>query len=100
MSKHTRGPWKVSSAIGAIFDAEGRPIMTGGRNDGAEPWANARLITAAPELLEALKLQQLFMKNLMAKGNVDWGRTCGIDFGLMNEALIAQDTAILKAEEK
>ena len=28
------------------------------------------------------------LNNLMAKGNVNWGSTFGIDFGLMNEVLL------------
>lgn len=34
----------------------------------------------------------------MIKGNVDWGRTRGLDFGLMNETLIKTDQTINKLE--
>lgn len=42
----------------------------------------------------ALRLVKEMMANLMAKGNVNWGSTFGIDFGLMNQALLAQDAAL------
>ncbi len=56
-NKHTPGPWKVSSdhyhickgatAVAAVFGTTG--------HDAARSEANARLIAAAPELLEALE---------------------------------------------
>ncbi len=50
------------------------------------------------QMLEALKLLQRMMSNLMAKGNINWGATFGIDFGLMNEALIKMDRAVARAD--
>lgn len=64
MSKHTPGPWHVSP-FGAGFEIESatgvsvgqahqtRPVRTADDHD--ERRANARLMAAAPELLEALK---------------------------------------------
>ena len=65
MSKHTPGPWKahLDEAYVVTGPDRGRvAIMThlkgahglGGRRSGDESAANARLIAAAPELLEAL----------------------------------------------
>ena len=56
--KHTPGPWE---ACGKAVHAEtGREIVFGGHNTRSgsdeEQRANARLIAAAPELLEALKV--------------------------------------------
>jgi hypothetical protein len=56
MSKHTPGPW--SERNGRIFqtDREELTIANVGRAfDGDYSPANARLIAAAPDLLEALK---------------------------------------------
>jgi hypothetical protein len=55
MSEHTPGPWHVK-------DFDGDQIMVRGERSmpavctGPDRWANARLIAAAPELLEAAKL--------------------------------------------
>lgn len=49
---------------------------------------------AYEKLREALELQKILMFNLMQKGNIDWGKTFGIDFGLMNKVLILQDKAL------
>lgn len=48
------------------------------------------------ELLRALELVKLFHDNLFEKGNVDWGRTFGLDFGLMNETLLKIDNTLVK----
>ncbi len=63
MAKHTPGPWRViSGTLGAVEAANGvqvanaeqtRPVRCAADHD--ERKANARLIAAAPELLEALK---------------------------------------------
>jgi len=62
MEKHTPGPWRISPSGGLIQQVNGGPlncVCRGfGRDDESFPnWqANARLIAAAPELAEALKL--------------------------------------------
>ena len=66
MSKHTPGPWKAHfeeayfvtgpdrGRVAMMMNLKG-PHGLGGRRSGEESAANARLIAAAPELLEALK---------------------------------------------
>ena len=58
---HTPGPWHTGGTGGLIvFDASGYATANAtvfhGRNEDGESAANARLIAAAPELLEALEL--------------------------------------------
>jgi hypothetical protein len=65
MSKHTPGPWKYNSKLSGSENHRGFYItanrgMTIGElhpldPDGDEGKANARLISAAPDLLESLK---------------------------------------------
>jgi hypothetical protein len=57
--------------------------------------ANAALVAAAPELLEAVKLFQKFF-DTMSKGQ--FGKI-SCDIGLMNDALLKSSAAIAKAEE-
>ena len=56
MSAHTPGPW-VQDKYGNINDKSGGTIRVEGLalSSGSEAKANARLIAAAPDLLEALK---------------------------------------------
>ena len=57
-TKHTQGPWHIGKRYpaGAIYDEKGAEIC-GFSNllHPAEVSANARLISAAPDLFEALK---------------------------------------------
>lgn len=58
--KHTPGPWRAAKAAHGvidIFDSRDRDIVTifGGGVEAESKEANARLIAAAPDLLEALK---------------------------------------------
>ena len=58
MSAHTPGPW-TQDKYGAVITPNGRILVTDGvafsGQSTPETKANARLIAAAPELLEALK---------------------------------------------
>lgn len=60
--KHTSGPWraiaasKVGKTVG-IYDADGGLIAKTGNRGSAK--ADARLIAAAPELLEVLKAAEM-----------------------------------------
>lgn len=70
-AKHTQGPWIYGWGGGVllVFDAKGGPTIAGipynDEKDSPLAEANARLIAAAPELLEAL---QLALKALEAIG--------------------------------
>lgn len=60
MSKHTPGPWKwtgqaVTVPSGQRLLVNGVSLPLGNHADSEEADANARLIAAAPDLLEALK---------------------------------------------
>ena len=65
MSKHTPGPWNDKSLDGSqwgVYSADGRSVAQAQQitplpsdRTQIERTANARLIAAAPELLEALK---------------------------------------------
>ncbi len=95
MSKHTKGPWK-------LHDMEERTIVgndhiyVAGSNAGSRPdeenKANARLISAAPELLEALIDAK---EHLEYCGYGDkWERECAESEGLEDKI----NKAIAKAE--
>ena len=51
MSKHTPGPWEISGTWVQTSDEKKTPVAS--FNFFASTEANARLIAAAPELLEA-----------------------------------------------
>lgn len=62
MSKHTKGPWSrdkwgnIKTASGETLRLHGVALPCGGRqSDHEEVEANSDLVTAAPDLLEALK---------------------------------------------
>lgn len=68
-TKHTPGPWILHGALARIEDVNGRllavPVFQSQNDTGTtygsnENLANAKLIAAAPELLEALK-ETLFL---------------------------------------
>jgi len=110
MSKYTPGPFSrtplgLNTGTISILAPEKEngwstvlASITAKNTPPEEAEANANLFAAAPEMLEALSLAQRMMQNLMAKGNINWGTTFGIDFGLMNETLIKLDRSIAKAE--
>lgn len=59
-TKHTPGPWKVAEDDSCCILARGKHIITahdtdGGRSETGRGSRNARLIAAAPEMLEALE---------------------------------------------
>jgi hypothetical protein len=70
--QHTPGPWKFELAPSGGFDIEkdpndlGRYMVIATRNSNpkraAEMHANARLIAAAPDLLDALRSVELMMR--------------------------------------
>ena len=63
MSKHTQGPWTVDGAVATenldVLGEGGRVAMLDCDDIDAETLkANARLIAAAPEMLDALRVAQ------------------------------------------
>lgn len=62
MSEHTPGPWGLNNDY--IGSMEGEIAQVISENVGIlENEANARLIAAAPELLEAVKKAHTYMEN-------------------------------------
>jgi hypothetical protein len=58
MSEHTPGPWRYMQGTHSVYTVDGKAIaLAYGPRGIACGWrdANARLIAAAPDLLEALK---------------------------------------------
>ena len=76
-TKHTPGPWNVSpsakaSTLTRVFDETGKLVASAngpGLFEGGEAEANARLIAAAPELLEALHVMMKTFEGLEAIHN-------------------------------
>jgi hypothetical protein len=70
--KHTPGPWK-QDRFGHVTDLNGKEIVfdgltcANGYTEDPTPKANTKLVAAAPELLEALKL---ISKSLSGMGDV------------------------------
>lgn len=55
MDSYTSGPWGCDEATGIVYALDGSAVQTGGAGCSPETQGNARLIAAAPEMLEALK---------------------------------------------
>lgn len=98
MTKHTPGPWRcVDTSYHAhdyrLLRSDGLPMPVNamGANDHSEQRANARLIAAAPELLEALKAIANMRPRTMRSGGID-------PHDMRNAQLLALN-AIRKAEE-
>jgi hypothetical protein len=67
MAQHTSGPWQVNSLT--RIEAADYGLIANVRGDlsEAETHANARLIAAAPELLDALESLEMFMRDCMTE---------------------------------
>jgi hypothetical protein len=88
MSKHTPGPWKVYSAYGSLgVEAPSGHLATLGEYEEASQ--DARLIAAAPDMLDALKGMRAYLSD-----NLDVSRDQGSD----KEAIGVLDRAITQAE--
>lgn len=109
MSKHTPGPWEVKSVdkqTWQIGTADFGSIVTlhdpyrASIRMTAEMEADARLIAAAPDLLEALKKVKQMISEALPKFN--W-RDSFLDANairLLNEVPLAVYEAVAKAEGK
>jgi hypothetical protein len=112
--KHTKGPWRMEESRGKLFVASGIPtngtiiannIVSDSMfkpypsiptiDDAAK--ANANLIAAAPELLEACK-RVLSITHNNGEGYSTNGKKVSFTLGQMNEIGELLRTAIHKAE--
>lgn len=72
MRKHTPGPWKVGdNGDGTSFITAGRGCDVADTRAATDEPANARLIVAAPTLLDALKRVANFAVNNVPGCNLD-----------------------------
>ena len=94
----TPGPWVLDYNRDAsrIKDAEGITLAVAydlrRDADGTEEYANARLITAAPALYEALKRMDALVEGLWKC--IPWGKTFDLDIAALNEAPLAAKRAL------
>lgn len=98
MSQHTPGEWKESRLSTHILDSEGNGICKFESKYGMyENYkANARLIAAAPDLLEALKQMDRQVMDLTAAIDLDDRTTA---HACLDRLRAIQQAAIRKAEE-
>lgn len=110
--KHTPGPWQATAPDGDYHDviriyAEGREdrpiaicpqmhsaaieVVCGNDNDTTEAAGNARLIAAAPELMEALKVALVVLQ-------LSFGQDDGLEQARV-EAVEKAQAAIAEAEK-
>lgn len=68
-SKHAPGPWSIDTEYNTIIDVDESDVVQLYPEDVSdEAAANARLIAAAPELLEALKSLNERLTDLNSRG--------------------------------
>ena len=111
-TKHTPGPWYVGSgtyegrniySVASVTDDEGftyQPIVATAEDDGIDCWdANARLIAAAPDLLEALKWYESKAKQMGraaihqdSKLMLELMKEVAVEYGAQARAAIARAT--------
>lgn len=79
---HTPGPWTTQATEHGItvYSTAGRDVADVLSDGGSEAIADARLIAAAPELLEALRRAEAAIKYAVAAANseADYVRICEI----------------------
>ncbi len=97
--QHTPGPWcKARTSNGWSVGQSGTCVcVTEGPDDGVCE-ANALLIAAAPELLEACKKTKSFIDDLSKSNPGFLGKLVLQDYAQYNEAMIELPRAIAKAE--
>jgi hypothetical protein len=96
VSGHTPGPWEVVTILSrrlAVFNGDSAIVRTAGLDETVNAAANARLIAAAPELLDSLRSMR-FALNLSLS-------LMGPEATIAAKALIADaDAVIAQAEGK
>jgi hypothetical protein len=115
MVEHTPGPWSFDQdwhRIPTIFAAEGRTMVatiekgTCGRDarPGADREANARLIAAAPDMLEALLEVRNLVREASATGfnchDGDWAERLFYNQAKVSEAIRKAEGRALIAEQR
>ena len=110
MSKHTEGPWSIRTFYREGMDraeyyieaADRYPIATIDTIDGQEARKDARLIAAAPDLLDACKtaIQQCTTLLVSQGWNERWDSITGGEWAgpVITNIMQAADAAIAKAE--
>jgi hypothetical protein len=105
-SEHTPGPWFALDRL-IHLEREGldmlirvaRTEVRRGVISGEEAIANARVIAAAPELLEAARLEERAERHFRAcSGCEDLTHPCNVYLNLRRDAEIVRQAAITKAE--
>ncbi len=80
---HTPGPWEVDSAHGtdAVYVLSENHLIAHviAHGDGTDDAANARLIAAAPDLLEACQAALEIAEALHPRGSCDGCRMCPLE---------------------
>ena len=109
MSEHTKGPWELGRngdieagdvfsadrvSICNVYDATLKCQQIEARN---EAFANARLIAAAPDLLEALQQTKNVIRNILTDSQLDTRLPCGVTIRKYSKSI---DAAIAKATGK
>lgn len=98
MPKHTPGPWKIDENEDLpLAVIEGTEEGTGIAEIGPrtpELIANAHLIAAAPDMLEALKRCGKVLEQI-GEENQEWKQS-----GMYQKALAKAEKAVAKAEDK
>lgn len=93
MTEHTPGPWRIDerpSHVG-VLGGDGKKVAEAwlAFRDSETYWANARLIAAAPDLLEALQM--------LHDSNAEYGRINNLG-GYDNNDMKASRAAIARAK--
>ena len=103
MSKHTPGPWiwvgtnRLPKSKCYLYGKE--CALVGAALEGfTENTADAALIAAAPELLDALKTLLAFCEDLSKSNPGYMAKMVLQDYGQWNQAFIKAPAAIAKAE--
>lgn len=104
---HTPGPWQLYSEgdINEITDAKGVPVVQwkgfdDSRRKPSEHRANARLITAAPELNDSLLWTAMALQSLVNAGKIheDAVVSTGGERRTVGEILDGADAVLAKAK--
>lgn len=97
MSKPTPGPWRIVNDY-EIFGVTGEIGVINHSSLNAQAFADARLIAAAPQLLEACKAVLDLLDRLAGDGAVQWLRPPYCAAGVHESASERLEAVIAQAE--